>query len=146
MGMEESEIGTLQTTLDGMETKPEGEEPDGVLGKADETTGRQKVDLMKLFEGTPEQQDPDPRQEKMGQIEERRSQRIGLVKNISDANYAFLTGQQKSMLAEKLALGNTIDAVTNMSLLDFGKAAINGLLNPIESLKGVVDGAGRIAS
>ena len=146
MGMEESEIGMLQTTLDGMETKPEGEEPDGVLGKADETTGRQKVDLMKLFEGTPEQQDPDPRQEKMGQIEERRSQRIGLVKNISDANYAFLTGQQKSMLAEKLALGNTVDAVTNMSLLDFGKAAINGLLNPIESLKGVVDGAGRIAS
>lgn len=147
IGMDEEELVGMESTLNGMETAPDADDNKNKLLSDPDKDGRVKVDLMKMFESEDaNKQPPDPRQPQIDAIEGRRSERIGLVKQISDANYIFLTGEQKAMLAEKLAIANTVDAVSNMSLIDFGKAAINGLLNPVESLKGVVDGASQIAT
>ncbi len=144
--MDETQLDTLNQTLDGMETQEEaeaGDEP-GVLGQAD-AVGRQQVDLNNLFSsGDPAQAPQDPRQEEINEIEGRRQQRIEGVKQVSDANFSHLSAEQKAMLAQKLAMQDAVSGLFNMDILEMGKGMIMGMINPIESLKGVVDGANKL--
>ena len=102
--MDETELVSLESTLDGMETQeeqPKEEKRNPMLEKPD-AAGRTKVDLSKMFDDPNKKpENPDPRQEKIDAIEGRRGERIGYVKQISDANYSYLTGEQKAMLAQK---------------------------------------------
>lgn len=145
-GMSQKEMEGLQTALQGMPTEEEAAEEEGIVGKADEA-GRKKVDLMKVFDSDDKEQGPpDPRQEEIGKIEGERTERIMGVKQLADANFTFLSAEQKAMLAQKLAFSNAVSGLFDINILEMGKGMIMGMINPVESLKGVIDGASKMAS
>lgn len=146
MEMDENELQSLDKSLDGMETE-EDNDKNALVGKPDKHTGRVKVDLMKAFQDEDESQAPaDPRQQEIGAIEQKRTERLGGVKNTADANFTFISAEQKQMLSQKLAMQDAVSGLFNINLLDMGKAMIMGMINPVESLKGVIDGAGKMLS
>ncbi|MEM8528257.1 MAG: DUF4157 domain-containing protein [Bacteroidota bacterium] len=145
MTMDEEELEGLNTTLDGMETEEE-QEKKSIVGEAD-ASGRSKVDLMKLFEsGNQEQPAPDRRQEEIDAIEGKRESRLTGVKQTVDANFSYLSAEQKMMLSQKLAMQDAVSGLFDINILEMGKGMIMGMINPVESLKGVIDGASKIAT
>ncbi|MEM8907396.1 MAG: DUF4157 domain-containing protein, partial [Bacteroidota bacterium] len=145
-GFDRPQLEQLKKTADQAPTQEEAEQGKGVIGKADKNTGRKKVDLMKAFSGDPKKAPPDPRQEQINQFEKTRTDRLGGVKHTADANFGFLSEKQKQMLGQKLAMQNAVSGLFNIDILQMGKGMIMGMINPVESLKGVIDGAGKMVS
>ncbi len=143
-GMDEKELASLDQALGGMQT--EKDSPNNQLvGPADKHTGQVKVDLMKAFQSDSDPKTkPDPRQEDITKIENKRTERIRGVKETADVNFVFISQEQKQMLAQKLAMQNAVSGLFDIKILDMGKAMLMGMLNPVESLKGVVDGASKM--
>jgi len=140
-----AQLKRLETTLSGMKTEEESTETKEKV-KLD-AAGREKVDLMKMLEsGDQKQTAPDPRQEQINTIEGVRTQSLGVVKEQSDVNFSFLTGAQKAMLSQKIAMTSAVSGLFNMDILQLGKGMIMGMINPLESLKGVVGGASKMAT
>jgi len=149
--MSEEELASLETSLQGMETTDEAggendkdEDPDGITTGKD---GRKKFDLGEAVFGKNDEQGPqDPRAQWYQPIEQRRAQRIEEVKKVSDTNFSHLSKEQKQMLAQKLAMKDAVSGLFDINILDMGKGMIMGMINPVESLKGIVDGANKMIS
>ena len=123
---------TLETTMDSMVKKDE----DHALAESE--GARYKVDtgLMGAFGEGP----TDPRQEQIGAVDQERATRVGGVLDIADQNMDFLSEEQQGMLAEKLNAESLVDDVKNISVLQMGKDMLKGMINPVDSLKGIVGG------
>lgn len=102
-----------------------------------------KTGLNEMIMG---KQPTDPRQEQITTVENKRIERVKGVKEIADANFAFLSQQEKAMLAQKLTGQALIDDVKNIDILQMGKGMIQGMIDPRMGLTGVVDGFEKFAS
>lgn len=100
---------------------------------------RKKVDtgLSKKIMGD---QPADPRAENIREVENRRIARVGGVLDVADKNMVFLTAEQQRMLASQLVAQSITDDIKNISILQMGKGMIQGMIDPRQSLTGVVGG------
>ncbi|MCB0565582.1 MAG: DUF4157 domain-containing protein [Lewinellaceae bacterium] len=147
MGMDEEELNYLNSVLNNMPTQEEEESEENSILSDPDQAGRQNVDLGKLFEsGDENQQEQDPRSNLIGEVENIRADRIGEVKKISDTNFVYLTAGQKMMLSQKLAMKNAVTGMFGIEAADMALAMLKGLVDPRESLKGVLQGANKIAT
>ena len=82
----------------------------------------------------------DPRQAEIDKVNNQRVTRLGGVMNIADQNMTFLTVEQKKMLAQKLVAESITDDIKNISVLQMAKGMLEGMINPLSALDGVVGG------
>lgn len=82
----------------------------------------------------------DPRQAEIDQVDNQRVSRLGGVMEVADLNMSHLTVAQKRMLAEKLVAESITDDIKNISVLQMAKGMLEGMINPMASLQGVVGG------
>ena len=101
-----------------------------------ETEGARKEVKLLPQDGGPQ----DPRQEQIDTVDNQRIQRVGGVMKIADQNMNHLSVEQQKMLAEKLVAESIVDDVKNISVAQMAKGMIQGMINPLEGLKGVVGG------
>jgi hypothetical protein len=139
MSMDEEQLVALQSTLGEMSTQEEEKE------KRD-MAGRKKFDLETAMFGKPEEEEgpQDPRAQWYGEIEGRRGARLGEVKQMADANFTHLSKDQKAMLSQKMAMTDSVTGIFDISITDMGVSMIKGMIDPRESLKGVLTGANQM--
>jgi hypothetical protein len=82
----------------------------------------------------------DPRQPEIDKVDKKRIERVGGVLDIADQNMNFLSAQQQQMLAEKLVAESITDDIKNINVMQMGKAMLEGMVNPVMALQGVVGG------
>ncbi|MBN8640460.1 MAG: DUF4157 domain-containing protein [Flavobacteriales bacterium] len=93
---------------------------------------------VKLSSG--EQGPTDPRQAEIDKVDNQRISRLGGVMEVADLNMGQLSESQKRMLAEKLVAESITDDIKNISVLQMAKGMLEGMVNPMASLQGVVGG------
>jgi hypothetical protein len=147
--MDEEQLQKLQTTLDGMTTQEEAEEE----GPPRDMAGRQEFDMgwdpfsegqTLQRQGGPGAPPQDPRQLWYGEIENRRGARLGEVKQLADVNFTHLSKDQKAMLAQKMAASDAVTGLFDINITEMGVGMIKGMIDPRESLKGVLKGANQM--
>ncbi len=108
-------------------------------GTAASEGARLKVDtgLSKALTG---EQPADPRQPQIQKVENRRIKRVGGVLDVADRNMSFVTEEQRQMLANRLVAQSVTDDIKNINILQMGKQMITGMIDPRQSLAGVVGG------
>jgi hypothetical protein len=105
-----------------------------------ETEGaRLKVDTG-LSQTISDEPPPDPRAEQIQEVEDRRIKRVGGVLDVADRNMSFLTEEQQRMLANRLVAESITDSIKNINVLQMGEAMLKGMIDPRQSLVGVVGG------
>ncbi len=119
----------IMTALDKMIT----EMPDD--GTA-ETEGARKEVKLSSGESGP----GDPRQPAIDAVDNKRIERVSGVMPIADNNMNLLTAEQQKMLAEKLMTESITDDIKNISVAQMAKGMIEGMINPMVGLQGVVGG------
>ncbi|MEM7185441.1 MAG: DUF4157 domain-containing protein [Bacteroidota bacterium] len=82
----------------------------------------------------------DPRQDQISAVDQQRVTRLGGVLDIADQNMTFLSAEQQRMLAEKLVAESITDDIKNISVQQMAKGMLEGMINPMASLQGVVGG------
>jgi len=102
-----------------------------------ETEGQRLEVKLSSGEGGPP---ADPRQEQIGAVDQQRTTRLGGVLDIADVNMNFLSAEQQRMLAEKLVAESITDDIKNISVQQMAKGMLEGMVNPMAALQGVVGG------
>ncbi|MEZ4858744.1 MAG: DUF4157 domain-containing protein [Flavobacteriaceae bacterium] len=82
----------------------------------------------------------DPRQDRIDAVDNQRVTRLGGVLDVADQNMSFLSVEQQKMLAEKLVAESITDDIKNISVQQMAKGMLEGMVNPMASLDGVVGG------
>ncbi len=82
----------------------------------------------------------DPRQADIDAVDNKRIQRLGGVLDIADAKMHLLSQAQQRMLAERLVAESITDDIKNISVMQMAKGMVEGMINPMASLQGVVGG------
>ncbi len=82
----------------------------------------------------------DPRQPQIDEVDNQRITRLGGVMSIADQNMSHLTVAQQKILAQKLVGESITDDIKNISVQQMAKGMIEGMINPMASLEGVVGG------
>ncbi|MEM7084571.1 MAG: DUF4157 domain-containing protein [Bacteroidota bacterium] len=100
------------------------------------TEGKRLEVKLSSGEGGP----TDPRQDQIAAVDQQRVTRLGGVLDIADVNMNFLTAEQQRMLAEKLVAESITDDIKNISVQQMAKGMLEGMINPMASLQGVVGG------
>jgi len=100
------------------------------------TEGKRLEVKLSSGEGGP----TDPRQDQIGAVDQQRVTRLGGVLDVADVNMSFLTAEQQRMLAEKLVAESITDDIKNISVQQMAKGMLEGMINPMASLQGVVGG------
>jgi hypothetical protein len=132
-GMSQTQRSGLLATLERMiQTTPDQ--------GTDVTEGaRLKVDtgLGKAISGEPP---PDPRAEQIQEVENHRIERVGGALDLADRNMNLLTEEQQRMLANRLVADSITDGIKKINVLQMGEAMLKGMIDPRQSLTGVVGG------
>jgi hypothetical protein len=100
------------------------------------TEGKRLEVKLSSGEGGPQ----DPRQDQIGAVDQQRVTRLGGVLDVADVNMNFLSAEQQRMLAEKLVAESITDDIKNISVQQMAKGMLEGMINPMASLQGVVGG------
>jgi len=101
-----------------------------------ETEGARKEVKLSSGEGGP----GDPRQPEIDAVDNKRIERVSGVMPIADDNMNLLSAEQQKMLAEKLMAESITDDIKNISVAQMAKGMIEGMINPMVGLQGVVGG------
>lgn len=101
-----------------------------------ETEGKRLEVKLSSGEGGP----TDPRQDRIDAVDNQRVARLSGVLDVADQNMSFLSAEQQKMLAEKLVAESITDDIKNISVQQMAKGMLEGMVNPMASLEGVVGG------
>ncbi|MDH5653071.1 MAG: DUF4157 domain-containing protein [Gammaproteobacteria bacterium] len=152
--MSQPQRDSLMATLDGMirEARDQGtNETEGarfeVKTGMSEALGRGQAAVSEAIIGKGASQwlglsqpDPDPRQDQINAVEQRRGQRVDGVLNIGDQNLRLLDLHTLEIIANRVVAESIRDDIMNINYLQLPKQMIMGMINPIMGLQGVLDG------
>lgn len=123
------------------------DERDALITEIDSQPTQEEIDAeAEAAAGGDAEADPnaDPRAQQIAEIDNRRSERVDGVLNIADRNMTFLTAAQQQMLADRLVAESIGDDIKNINVLQMGRQMIEGMVNPMVSIHGAIDGFRKI--